>query len=117
MKIKLRLTVSGNALPAEFTVRDFNGNIVFYQRNINAVNCFEFCANSRRLIFTVRPINTCYRESSYFLTFPCAKCVSLSLGFVFLPILPTQRTEQNFTLYDATYCFPVQSAILSFISL
>lgn len=113
MKVRLRLGVPLNCLPAELIVRDYSGNIVFYKRRICADNYYTFCTRSRNLIFTVRPINADYAEISKFLRFPCAKCVCLKLFYGFSET-PVYTAQNNFTLFDANYSFPIISATLSF---
>ena len=114
MKIKVRVKVSVNGLPADFIVRDFSGNIVFFKRFINSFNCFTFCTRSRDLIFTVRPYSADYTEQSKFLRFPCARCVCADLNFNYTT---PQPYLQSFTLVDANYLFPIDSAVLFFTKL
>ncbi|MDY6367311.1 MAG: hypothetical protein SPL13_02190 [Clostridia bacterium] len=112
MKVKLKVNIAAAGLPADFTVRDYNGNIVFYRRFVGSENCFCFNTQSRNLIFTVRPLNAAFFEVSKFFRLPCAKCVCAELFYGFSSISPI--ISQRFTLLDANYLFPISSAMLYF---
>lgn len=111
MKVNLRISVNSVGLPAEFIVRDFSGNIVFYRKFINSYNVFTFCSKSKDLIFTVRPYDADYKELSKFLRLPCLRCVCAYLDFNFTA---PEISLQNFTLTDANYFFPIESGVLYF---
>lgn len=115
MTVKLKIRIAAAGLPADFTVRDFNGNIVFYRRFVGTENFFCFNTTQRNLIFTVRPLNAALTEVSKFFRLPCSKCVYAELYYGFA--IPSPPALQTFTLLDANYLFPIKAAMLRFKSI
>ena len=113
MRVRLYVKVSENALPADFTVRDFSGRLILYRRICRRRNaiCFDTCA--RNLIIAVRPLNAAYTENSQFLKFGCEPCYALRLAFDFPQ--PVSAAMQEFYLIDENYLFPVAKAMLNFL--
>ena len=112
MKVRFLFNVSAFALPAVLTVRDFNGNLVFYKKVFVGKNCVCFKTLSRNLIITVRPVNSEYLSSRVFIKLPCACFYLLRYNFVLFKSF--NESEQEFYLQDENYSFPVKSALLSF---
>lgn len=112
MKVRLVFTVSDNALPALITVRSFSGRLMLF-RNVRAGRnelCFNTCA--RNLIVTVRPYDVRYSAKAYFIKAGSCRCLCVRLVFNYAALWA--EALQSFTLYDANYFFPVESAVLSF---
>lgn len=113
MKIKLRLRVSYDAIPAELTVRNFDGTLIFYKKFIKPCDIYSFFTCKRNIAITVRPYSDEYRQTTKYLILPETKCVCINL---FLPFIKIGRTEQIFALTDANYGFPVREAMMYFNS-
>ena len=118
MRVKLCLSVSQNGLPAVLTVRNFDGEILFYQviRRKNNCVCFD-TFGSRNIIVAVRPFNSDYYENSRFIKLPCVPCQTLWLSFDFVKRTGGAGFTQTFYLYDENYGFPISDGILRFLSL
>ena len=98
MRVKLYFSVSRKGLPAVLTVRNFDGEILFYKVIFTKENvvCFNTCG-SRNIIVAVRPYNADFYESSQFIKLPCARCYRLYLSFNFV--------KRNFNLLHINACF------------
>ena len=115
MRVKLFFSVARKGLPAVLTVRDFNGEILFYRvinSKENAV-CFNTCGK-RNIIVSIRPYSADYYESSQFIKLPCVRCYRLYLSFDFVKRTGDAEVTQVFYLCDAVYRFPIRDATLEF---
>ena len=118
MRVKLYFSVSRKGLPAVLTVRNFDGEILFYKVIFTKENvvCFNTCG-SRNIIVAVRPYNADFYESSQFIKLPCARCYRLYLSFNFVKRTGDALPTQIFYLCDAVYRFPIRDATLEFRNL
>ena len=113
MNLRLKITVSQNAIPAFIVIRNFSGEILYFNKIYRRETCLCLRTCEKNLIITVTPFNQRYREISKFLKFGNIACYCLRLNYEFEEQVP--ETLQNFTLTDANYGFKIASAILSFL--
>ena len=110
MTIRLNFTASQNALPAIITIRETRGELVLYETVYCKRNSLCFCAESKNLTISVRPLNSKFKEKSYFFKLGDCPCYDIDLDFVFTETVSLQR----FRLLDANYLFPIENAELTF---
>ena len=117
MRVKLYFNVSEKGLPAVLTIRNFDGELLYYKKVRTRRDCVCFDTfGSRNIIVTVRPYNASYYESSKFIKLSCMPCQRLYLSFDFVEKSSGAGFTQDFYLYDKNYRFPV-SGILRFLGL
>ena len=94
------------------TVRNFDGELLYYKRVHKSRDCvcFNTC-DSRNIIVTVRPYNADYYESSKFIKLSCMPCQRLYLSFDFVMRCAGAGFAQDFYLSDRNYGFPVNGEL------
>ena len=114
MKVRIRLSVSGKALPACVTVRDTCGRVLFSEITRRRVSEFAFCSRVGEFYVAVAPISGEYPVYARFIRLFGMPCPVVCLKYDF-----PERPLADWTIYlfDANYGLPVKTAELYFTRL
>lgn len=110
-RVIISVTVPSYALPAFVIIRNYRGDVLYYGALNQRYRTYIVTTNETGLIFTVRPINSAYRESSRYINLCSVRCLRLNYNFTFYS---PPAAIQSFTLTDKNYGFPIDSATLYF---
>ncbi len=112
MTVRIVIGFFPKSLPAFLTIRSYSGRLLF-SGQVNSSRVFlRVNTCERGLVITVRPISSAYTQKSYYIDVCSAACRTLYFYYSYAPSSGTG--VNNFTLIDADYGLPVESATLIF---
>lgn len=111
MRVKLRLLISSEGLPAVLTVRGRGGVLLAYKTLWRKTDCVCFCTRERNIAVAITPVDFSVYPSVKYFKLPCSCEYRFTASFDFIDKALPQSAKQRFFLFDEAYGLPVSGTL------